>query len=361
MRKNKLYLILAIITAVFLFATAAICNQCSSGEELTLEEETPHEEELPLEEELPEEEPPPAEAPLPEEEPPEEEPAEEELSAPTINLEIYEGPLYSEADEVCYYRVEAIVTGNPTPSVKFSKDDSFGTWGKRKCQINLESPSETYTLTATASSSEGEDSDSIEITWGCEEEPADGDVILEGPGLELELTPGLPFISLNPSHVGYAIKDDGVNNSELIIGDSINNQDVRGFFSFDVTPLAGKTIDSAKLVLKLPEGVGGFGRLGDPSFKGSIELIIRNYPIPLTPGDYYLPGILIIRKYFSNPEDPLEYSSLSLKNDIDLKSETGDLIGFIIDYDITDSDGDFKIDGRRYRKEDISLIVWYEE
>jgi len=365
MKRSKLYLILAIIAAVILFATAAICNQCSQSEELAPPGEEPPEGEEPTEEEPAEEEPPEGEEPTEEEpaeeEPLEEEPTEEESSEPTIDLEIYEGPLYSEADGVCYYRVKAIVSGNPTPEIEFSKDDSGGAWGSTKCQINLESPSETYMLTATAVNSEGEDSDSIEITWGCEEEPADDGLILEGLDPELELTPGLSFISIDPFHVGYAIKDDGANNSELIIGDSINNQDVKGFFSFDVAPLAGKTIDSAKLVLKLPEGVEGFGSLGDPSFKGQIRLIKRGYHIPLIPGDYYLTGIVIVCKFFSNPEDPLEYSSLSLKSDIDLKSETGDFVKFIISYDITDSNGDFKIDGRRYRKEDICLIVWYEE
>jgi hypothetical protein len=31
---------------------------------------------------------------------------------------------------MCYYRVEAIVNGNPIPAIKFSKDDSNGTIGK---------------------------------------------------------------------------------------------------------------------------------------------------------------------------------------------------------------------------------------
>jgi len=32
-RKNKLYFILAILTVIFLFGIAAICNQCSQKEE----------------------------------------------------------------------------------------------------------------------------------------------------------------------------------------------------------------------------------------------------------------------------------------------------------------------------------------
>ena len=32
---------------------------------------------------------------------------------PKIRLEIYDGPNYSESDDMCYYKVEAIVTGMP--------------------------------------------------------------------------------------------------------------------------------------------------------------------------------------------------------------------------------------------------------
>ena len=67
----------------------------------------------------------------------------------TINLQILEGPIYSPEGDVYYYRVEAIVTGNPLPTVTFSKDDSNGVWGKTKAQVNLHK-GQSYLLTATA-------------------------------------------------------------------------------------------------------------------------------------------------------------------------------------------------------------------
>jgi hypothetical protein len=88
-------------------------------------------------------------------------------TAPTIKLNIYEGPSYSQADNVCYYRIEAKVTGEPAPDVTFSKDDSNGSWGKYKVQINL-NQDETYTITAIATNSEGSDKDSVELSWGCD-------------------------------------------------------------------------------------------------------------------------------------------------------------------------------------------------
>ncbi|MBM3707422.1 MAG: hypothetical protein FJW69_03630 [Actinobacteria bacterium] len=90
-----------------------------------------------------------------------------EDGSPTIMLRIYEGPVYSEFDDICYYRVEAVVTGDPEPTVTFSKDDSSGVWGPLKTQINLKRNSPNYTLTAIAKNSVGESVDSISLYWGC--------------------------------------------------------------------------------------------------------------------------------------------------------------------------------------------------
>ena len=87
--------------------------------------------------------------------------------APTINLEIFEGPTYSAGDDICYYRVKATVTGDPAPTVSFSKDDSGGVWGSLKTQINLTRNTPNYTLTATAKNSAGQAMNSITLTWGC--------------------------------------------------------------------------------------------------------------------------------------------------------------------------------------------------
>ena len=90
--------------------------------------------------------------------------------APTIKLEIYEGPTYSPADNVCYYRIKATVTGSPVPTIAFSKDDSGGVWGTDRVQINIHE-GESYNLIAVAKSSAGVASDSILLTWGCSETP----------------------------------------------------------------------------------------------------------------------------------------------------------------------------------------------
>jgi len=209
LRKNKLYILITILTSIFLFSTAAVYNQCTAlFEELSVEEAEEEmakeeaEEEDKEEEEVQEvsEEKPAKEGTeeeieeVAEQEEEDEEQAneevEEEKTPPTIELQIYEGPTYSDADEVCYYRVEAIVTGNPIPAISFSKDDSGSAWGSTKCQVNLHDPTETYTLTATATNSEGTVADSLILSWGCKEEPPGGESGGDGDGedgLDFEL------------------------------------------------------------------------------------------------------------------------------------------------------------------------------
>lgn len=97
-------------------------------------------------------------------------------TSPTIELEVYEGPLYSEADDVCYYRVIAVVTGNPQPEVNFSKDDSLGWLDPLKAQVNLKRNEGPYTLTATAENNLGKASDNITLSWGCNRSPDIGSI-----------------------------------------------------------------------------------------------------------------------------------------------------------------------------------------
>jgi len=82
---------------------------------------------------------------------------------PTLELIVYEGPIMVHED-LCYYRVEAIVSGNPHPIIKFSKDDSNGAWGENKAQINLKN-GESYDLIVTASNSIGEVVEHMLFTW----------------------------------------------------------------------------------------------------------------------------------------------------------------------------------------------------
>lgn len=90
--------------------------------------------------------------------------------SPTINLIIYEGPIYVESDDICYWRIEAITDGSPEPQIEFSIDNSLGNLGTNRAQINL-GYNETVSVIATAKNGVGEASSVIELSWACGERP----------------------------------------------------------------------------------------------------------------------------------------------------------------------------------------------
>jgi hypothetical protein len=87
-----------------------------------------------------------------------------DINFPTLKLIVYEGPVMVQDSDMVYYRVEARVTGNPAPFIKFSRDDSAGVWGKNIAQINLKN-GESYDLVATAVNSFGSVRKHIVLTW----------------------------------------------------------------------------------------------------------------------------------------------------------------------------------------------------
>jgi len=244
MKRSKLYVVVAILTTIFLFSFAALCNQCEVKpeeekegiEEAEAEEEEEEETDIGSEEEETEEA---AEEETATEETEGEEEEEEggEKTAPTIELEIYEGPTYSADDDVCYYRIKATVTGNPAPAIEFSKDDSLGAFGSKKAQVNLNDPSETYTLTATATNSEGTDTDSIELSWGCEvenQDPVISEITLMGNhyiGVQYEVSvaasdPDGDSLSYHWSVAGGTIEDSSANPIKWTTPNTAGNYDL---------------------------------------------------------------------------------------------------------------------------------------
>jgi len=143
--------------------------------------------------------------------------------APTISLAVYAGPTLD--GSICYYRVEATVTGSP--SVSFSKDDSGGAWGSKKVQINLNDPTDTYTLTATATNSEGSATDSIALSWGC--------VVPTLDPIETGVDIGIDIDSS-----GFIIVDvDEYSGGPLAyLGDWDNNKPVVSTLNFDISSIS---------------------------------------------------------------------------------------------------------------------------
>jgi len=311
--KVKIYTLTIVVLVILFFGVSALCNQCSKTPATESETSESVEEQIseqPTETSLSEETITKESESLPEISTSETETASaqttsNELKAPTIQLKIYEGPTYSSADNVCYYRIEAIVTGNPFPDVSFSKDDSFGAWGKTKCQVNLSNPGESYTLTAVAKNSEGVASDSITLTWGCEESAETDGTDTSGGTINIQQPHVIPPITINrltlhPKDIGYIVWPNGINTDTMIFGDSINNVGVEGFFGFGIlAEYTGRTVNSVLLELKT------YKYWGNPSSDFGLILGFMGTTIifPLDSSDWNV-GIAGF-KTFNRSEEPL--------------------------------------------------------
>ncbi len=166
MNKNKLFVLISLLTLLSLFLTSATCNLCTIAKNKVIDIEdsqltidsteettqvtaavTPGNTTATIADETIEGEP---------------------LEAPAISIFIYEGYKYSAEDGICYYRIASEVYGNPYPKVTWSKDDSNGALGWDKVQVNL-SRGQTYKLTATATNSVDTATASLTLTWGCDD------------------------------------------------------------------------------------------------------------------------------------------------------------------------------------------------
>ncbi len=140
MKKTKIYLLISIAALICFLGTAALCNQVGG----------------------------------------------EEDEAPTLKLEISDGPVFSEEDQVCYYEIEAIVKGSPEPDIEFILDDNVSLLAADKAKVALNDSNDTYVLEANATNSEGTTTASINLSWGCDKEVTVEEVDLEETEEEAE-------------------------------------------------------------------------------------------------------------------------------------------------------------------------------
>jgi len=342
--KKKLFPLISILILVILFGIAATCNMCGlnlstettasiTGDTETIETSVEATEAEETATEATEKETVKETTKEQTTETSKSTSADSQVIAPTIHLQIYEGPTYSQADKVCYYRIEAKVTGNPSPTIEFSRDDSNGAFGSNKAQVNIADSSQIYTLTAKVKNSAGEATDSITLDWGC--------------GIILAV---METIELHPNITGF-VGPDGTGNI-VAIGDSEFNTDMRGRFAFDVSSLAGKEIVSAKLKMKYWEQF-------PCDFKGNILIFYNDFLPDITISDYYTVAYAGPEAFAWNT-DPLEFSNDFLKNKIAERANANIELQFGIGYEkanVTDGGKDF--DGQAYPAESILLTVTY--
>jgi len=353
MNKNRLFILVSTLTLIILLGTAVTCNMC--GMNLSTEttasttkesqtsntsaqvSETEETTKVTIAEDTNEEKTTDT-AKSSSTETTKSSSTDSQAIAPTIKLQIYEGPTYSQADDVCYYRIEAIVTGSPTPTITFSKDDSNGAFGSKKVQVNLTKSNPSYTLTAKAKNTAGEATASINLDWGC------------GPSKVEKIA---EFIASDTGTVG----PNGYQGLQVVsFGDSQYNTDWRGRFSFDISSLKGYEIISAKVSLKYPQ------LSPNPcNFKGNIVIFYNDFLPDITSSDYYIAS-------YAGPEvfawdvDPLEFSNDFLKNKVKERVDSGIKLQFGIGYQNTNTGGLPDVfEGRSYYNTTITLIVTYYE
>ena len=350
MNKNRLFLLVSILTLIILLGTAATCNMCGlnlttetttstteesqTGNTSTQVSETEETTKVSLAEDTNEEKTTDT-TKSNSTDTAKSSSTDAQAAAPTIKLQIYEGPTYSQADDVCYYRIEAVVTGSPAPLVTFSKDDSSGAFGSKKVQVNLTQSNQNYTLTAKAKNSSGEAEAAIDLKWGC------------GPIQAIIKT-----IELHPTIVMTVGPSGFTDLSVAGIGDSQFNTDWRGRFAFNVSILEKKKIEGVSLKLTNPQ------MYNDCSFKGNIYLNYNDFLPDITSSNYFNAAYAPANN-FTWDADPLEISDDFLKNKVIERAETGLELQFGMSFEKNISDNDGVADGRAYKSGDITLKVMY--
>jgi len=282
---KKIKFVVPILAAIFLFTTAAVCTQCG-----------------------------------------------QQTGAPTIKLEIYEGPTYSASDDTCYYSIEAIVTGTPGPEIEFGEDDNVKSLGNNRVRVGVEEGS-SFILTATATNTAGLASASITLIGEFIDEEAEEGEEISGEAAEEseeeaadeeeagEIADDEEEIADEEEEDGEAVEDEeaegegelktdiltciedesgtvtnipgdtwsGVRagSGPIYIGDNPGGNTCMGYMSFDTSQLIGSTIISANLYTV---SYDIFPVDGDNSFFEVLYLQSVYYgPRPLIPTDNNLP------------------------------------------------------------------------
>jgi hypothetical protein len=230
----------------------------------------------------------------------EEKESDADKEAPTISLEIYEGPTLD--GSICYYRVEATVTGSPNPTVSFSKDDSGGAWGSKKAQVNINNPGDTYTLTATATNSEGSATTSIALSWGC--------AIPEPDPIEKNVDIGFDF-----GLSGFINVDSGAyQNATPVVGDNQINKPRIAYISFDISSISSLddiTIKDVSVTITIRSIVG------NPELAGSeIFIEVCHYGDDLELTDQAVGGELVKTFNATNSLNDLDFSGNKLEDEL---------------------------------------------
>jgi hypothetical protein len=355
---KKFYYALCALVVVMIFGTAAICNMCAAGsattEKIGTDQETVAASTAKVTESTAGDSSKDSSSESTAKETSTSESATESTAAestasdkeaPAITLEIYEGPTYSAAGNICYYRVQAKVKGKPAPTVTFSKDDSGGAWGSKKVQVNLNDPSDTYTLTATATNSEGSAEDSIELSWGCpipETEP-----ITENKDLKVV-----------ESKSGYIIVELAayVNDAYAFVGDYTNDRQIKTYLTFDIEDISDlEDVDVKDASISMPVDA----IMGHPELMPEVHVRVFDYGNTLELADQGSGGEFVKIFPTTDSMESFDFSGSDLEAALQDAIDAGD-DRFQLKFSLSGINIDGIQDWYRFIMDDIELHIEYE-
>ena len=170
-------------------------------------------------------------------------------------------------------------------------------------------------------------------------------------------------ITLNPSDIGYLVYPSGVNTETAIIGDSVSNTEVRGYFGFDnLSSIAGREIESVTLRLDISDTLD----CPDPARLTYIKVYLERdreiFPLDSDDWDGEFETMEIFSCFDSYGYGPLIWSNDRLKDAIKERADEDRRAEFCIAYSpYFETDEDNKIDGKEFTKEDIVLIIEFDD
>jgi len=244
--------------------------------------------------------------------------------SPALELEIYDGPDYSESNNMCYYRIEVTATGMPEPEIEFDEDDNISPLGPGRVEVGA-GVGDSYALTATATNSEGSATDSIDLSWGCEEPEPEPE-----PEPEADET----YIEATPEISGYiTVEGSVIHSDQARMGDAHTSDNWgKGYLSFDISGLHGKTVQDAEI------NFINFGSWGDPeSLASYIVVKVYNY-VRLDPSDFAVGGVQLVNIPISAASYTI--SGNTLKNELQdvLDNEIRDYFQIKLGLDVATND-----------------------
>jgi hypothetical protein len=182
--------------------------------------------------------------------------------------------------------------------------------------------------------------------------------------VSVQVNPYTPLIisgtGIWPIGNGTGYIEDGYrafNNAYIFAGDSVRNNSVRGFICYDIpSGLTAQDIESVRLVFNNP------AIIGDPSFYGDFEVhFIDRQNGPLKLADFNAQGYLIA-KYNSSGIGNIEITSDILKNALINNLDIGNYKFHLrIQFSGLESNLDDRSDGLRCKQSNVGLYITFTD